>query len=211
MGTSPRTHTIPLAGETPRRQAIIDGFASVNDIVPVANTTARAQVLADLTAAGQAPTAARPLYVMQTDTREVWEHNGTTWSPWGLRGYVYSTRLDTNATAGNSTMATVLTLSLPADSPAGIYLLDVGIRWYCNVNATAYKRITVGGTELPGTGSDENLVAGHDSNRSIHTTFNHISGGATAVVLSAQINGGAPPWQLVRSDTYIRAAWMGRA
>ncbi|WP_353707598.1 hypothetical protein ABRQ22_17205 [Cellulosimicrobium sp. ES-005] len=65
MATSARKHTVPAPLETPRRQAINDALASVNDIVPVANATERAQLLVDL---GWTPSASRPLLIWRTDT-----------------------------------------------------------------------------------------------------------------------------------------------
>lgn len=83
MATSARKHTVPAGGEVPERAAINRALASVNDIVPVANTTERAQLVADLTADGQPPTAARPLYVHRGDMSAVggleYTINGTTW------------------------------------------------------------------------------------------------------------------------------------
>lgn len=81
MATSARKHTVPAAGETPRRQAINDLAASINDIVPVQNQTARAQLLADVVAAGHV--WPRPLYVDRADAgpRGIIERtiDGTTW------------------------------------------------------------------------------------------------------------------------------------
>ena len=79
MATSVREHIVPAEGETPKWEAVRDGIESVNDIVPVANATARAQLLTDLTGLGQAPTAARPLYVRQGDTGDYWLHDGSAW------------------------------------------------------------------------------------------------------------------------------------
>ena len=89
MGTSPRTHTVPLPGETPTRALLSAGLASVDDIVPVANATERAQLVADLAAVTPAnpvayvPSAARPLYVHRGD-RPAGDHvefttDGTNW------------------------------------------------------------------------------------------------------------------------------------
>jgi len=69
MATSARKHTVPAALETPRRAAINDLAASINDIVPVANVTARAQLLADLAAMTPpyVPSASRPLVIARAD------------------------------------------------------------------------------------------------------------------------------------------------
>lgn len=88
MATSARNHTVPAPLETPRRQAINDALASVNDIVPVANVTERAQLLADL---GWTPSAARPLVISRADAPSgaqfeytVGETSGSTvlWRTW---------------------------------------------------------------------------------------------------------------------------------
>lgn len=81
MATSPRKHTVPAPGETPRRQSINDLAASINDVVPVANPTERAQLLADLAASTPpyVPSLARPLTIWRQDTRTVEKHDGTGW------------------------------------------------------------------------------------------------------------------------------------
>ncbi|MFD6163700.1 hypothetical protein ACFWFR_00810 [Oerskovia sp. NPDC060287] len=85
MATSPRRHTVPAAGETPRRQSLNDLAGSINDPVPVPNVTARAQLVADLAAQNPPyiPSTTRPLYVHRTDAgpRGLLEktNNGTAW------------------------------------------------------------------------------------------------------------------------------------
>lgn len=98
MATSARKHTVPAGGETPKREVINDALASVNDIVPVANTTERAQLVADLVADGAGPTTARPLYVYRGDAPSLSTiektTDGTNWvslaeqgTPAALSGY----------------------------------------------------------------------------------------------------------------------------
>lgn len=48
MGTNARKHTVPLAGDQPRRQSFDDLSMSINDVIPIANATERAQLVADL-------------------------------------------------------------------------------------------------------------------------------------------------------------------
>lgn len=83
MGTDIRKHTAPLAGETPSRQVINDLSLTVNDVIPIANTTARAQLVVDLTAAGFTPSQTKPLYVHRADAGAGLElevsTDGTTW------------------------------------------------------------------------------------------------------------------------------------
>lgn len=82
MATNARGQTV-LDG-TPVTRASIQGLLlQANDIRPVANVTARAQLVADLTAAGLSPTPARPLYVDRADAyihqRLESTVDGTTW------------------------------------------------------------------------------------------------------------------------------------
>ncbi len=78
MATSPRNHVVPAALETPRRQAINDLAASINDFVVVTNVTDRAQKASDLS-----PSTTRPLVVWRQDARAGFElevtTNGSTW------------------------------------------------------------------------------------------------------------------------------------
>jgi hypothetical protein len=83
MAVSARKHIVPAAAETSRRQAINDLAASVNDIIPVANATERAQLVADVVAAGHV--WPRPLYVDRADApagaKLERTTDGTTWAP----------------------------------------------------------------------------------------------------------------------------------
>lgn len=63
----PRRHTVPLPGVKPERAAFDALSLSINDIVTVSNVTDRAQLVAALTDADAAPSAARPLYVHRQD------------------------------------------------------------------------------------------------------------------------------------------------
>ncbi|MFJ4173984.1 hypothetical protein [Microbacterium sp. NPDC089696] len=64
-----RKHVVPTGGEQSiSRATIYQAFAnSIHDVVPVANTTERGQVVAALTAAGLPPSAANPLIVYRAD------------------------------------------------------------------------------------------------------------------------------------------------
>lgn len=66
MATNPRGQT--TLGGTPVTRASIEALLlQVNDIRPVANVTQRAQLVADLNAAGIGPAPSRPLYVDRAD------------------------------------------------------------------------------------------------------------------------------------------------
>lgn len=83
MATDIRKHVVPGAGDAPSRQALLDLGLSINDIVPVASTTERAQLVVDLTNTGRAPSLARPLIVFRTDATPGSElevtSDGATW------------------------------------------------------------------------------------------------------------------------------------
>lgn len=87
MAVSARKHIVPAAGETPRRAVINDLAASINDIVPVANATARAQLVADVVNVGHA--WPRPLYVDRADAHPARRLevtiDGATWVPVGVQ------------------------------------------------------------------------------------------------------------------------------
>ncbi|WP_217183364.1 hypothetical protein [Streptomyces sp. AC495_CC817] len=67
--TNARKHTIPLGTEQSfTRLTIFEAFGlSIRDVVPVANLTERAQLVTDLTAKGQEPSATKPLLVHRAD------------------------------------------------------------------------------------------------------------------------------------------------
>lgn len=69
MATNARKHKIPAGSETSvSRATIFETFGnSIRDVVPVANVTERALVVAALTAAGEAPSVLRPLVVLRGD------------------------------------------------------------------------------------------------------------------------------------------------
>lgn len=83
--TNLRKHTIPSgADKSFNRATIFEAFGnSIHDIVPVANTTERAQLVAALNAKGAGPTAANPLVVHRADApglhRIEYSADGTVW------------------------------------------------------------------------------------------------------------------------------------
>lgn len=83
MATDVRKHTVPAAGDAPRRQAILDLGLSIRDVIPVANTTARSQLISALSAAGQPPSVTNPVFVYRADAGDGVEIeytiNGSAW------------------------------------------------------------------------------------------------------------------------------------
>ena len=87
------------------RGAIFEQFGlSISDVVPVANVTDRAQVVADLTAKGRGPSSTRPLVVIRADApglrRIEYTYDGTVWVPAsGVTDFVTKGDADSFATA----------------------------------------------------------------------------------------------------------------
>lgn len=85
--TNARRHVIPAgADQSFTRATIFSAFGnSIRDIVPVATVTDRAALISDLTTAGQAPSATKPLVVYRADApgmhRLEYTTNGTVWLP----------------------------------------------------------------------------------------------------------------------------------
>lgn len=67
MAADARGHTVPTGEQPPRRQDLLDLSLSVRDVVYVPNATARAQLVADLAAAGRGPSTSNPVYVHRGD------------------------------------------------------------------------------------------------------------------------------------------------
>lgn len=86
-GLNVRKHTVPLGTEqSVTRKTIFESFGlSINDVVPVANTTERSQLINGLNAAGVGPSATRPVIVLRGDApglhRVEWTNNGSDWRP----------------------------------------------------------------------------------------------------------------------------------
>lgn len=84
-----RRHTISDGADTPSRAGIYAALLTVRDPIPVANTTDRAQVLSDLSAAGITPDADEPVFVFRADAgagRELeYTTDGANW--WTVPAY----------------------------------------------------------------------------------------------------------------------------
>lgn len=82
-----RRHTIPAPTDTTiTRDTMFSGFGnSIRDVVPVANATDRAALVADLVTAGEAPSSSKPLVVYRHDApglhRLELTYDGAQWLP----------------------------------------------------------------------------------------------------------------------------------
>lgn len=78
-----KKHVIPEEGESPTWRWTLNLSKSIRDFIPVADTTARAQLITDLTAAGIGPSSSNPVVVFRADatTGQQIEYtvNGSAW------------------------------------------------------------------------------------------------------------------------------------
>lgn len=85
MMTNARKHVTPDGDDVSvTRATIFEQFGqSINDVVPVANTTERGQLVTDLVAAGVGPSSSRPLIVLRGDApglhRLEYTYDGSVW------------------------------------------------------------------------------------------------------------------------------------
>lgn len=83
MATDARNHTVPAASGHPARADILSLALGIRDLIPVANTTARAAVITAMASAGVSVSTSNPVFVYRADARpdsaiEV-TTDGTTW------------------------------------------------------------------------------------------------------------------------------------
>jgi hypothetical protein len=103
MAQNARKHEIPNPGDlTVTWETIFETFGnSINDVVPVATTAERAQVVAALAAAGQGPSPTRPLIVARGDApglrRVEVTFDGVEFVPLGAGGLRFATREEANS------------------------------------------------------------------------------------------------------------------
>ena len=207
-------HIVPAGSDALARSNFLNLSASINGLKQVANATARAQLLADLAAATPSfvPTAARRLYVQQTDTGEVYEYtSASAFTIWGTRGYSWESRLAAVVLVGVSSMGNVLSLTLPTDAPAGVYAIDSDVISRSDAAAATYVRVQWAGGSLPGNADAVDNPGGVDVARTVHHTVTHTAGGAATILLGLQINGGTSAWNRAKPGTTLRVTWLGRA
>lgn len=75
------TPSPPTGASGANRADIFAEIAEHSQIIPVANATAEAQLVTDLTTAGKAPSATNVLYTDRTDLGEVRRNDGTGFKP----------------------------------------------------------------------------------------------------------------------------------
>ena len=126
------------------------------------------------------------------------------------RARVYEARLGAVSLVGMNSMGNVLSVSLPSDAPAGVYLIDATLISRSDLAAPQYKRVTWGATPLPASGDALEAPGGTDLPRPIQHIFTH-SGGSVVVYLGLQINGGSVAWNRAQVGTSLRVTYVGSA
>lgn len=176
MATSVRKHTVPAGTETPSRAAILNGFLSVNDIVPVANTTERSSAATSI-----GPTASRPLFVYRADAPvgqeiEVTE-NGTAWrTVMSYSGPTAWTVKRTSANANDSfasgSMVSLLSTTITG-APIGTYLITATLVLSSSITAGGNFRLVVAGVNT----TDDARADVNTQVRPTSFTVAHVHGG----------------------------------
>lgn len=167
MSTDAKKHASIAAGEKPTRAALAAAILSINDIIPVANTTEAAQVVQALAALGQ-PIATSPVAVARADARGLhrveitYDPAGLVWLPAsGVPTFASKTAADTWASA-NSALLSVGDIAQVAGvehrwfgtkwSPLPIAVMRRNATDLATVNAGAYESLsaTAGWTSTNG-------------------------------------------------------------
>ena len=189
--------------------AVSSKLGAQSQIVRIPNVAGRA---AAVTArAGRAITAADPLIVWRADatpgSQIEYTMNGTNWVNYDVTP-VYSAMVPDVILVNVSTMSFVINLDLPADAPAGQYIIDADMISRSDAAVPTYVRVDFGGTTLPGVANAMDNPAHQDVARSVHHSVRH-SGGAVRVRLGLQINGGSVAWNRAKPGTSLRVTRIG--
>lgn len=109
MAVDVKKHTSPAAGELPSRAALAAGLLSINDIIPVANTTEANQVAAAVAATGQS-LATKPVTVSRADARGLhrveYSYDGSVWIPLsGVLSFASKAAADTWGAANSALLS----------------------------------------------------------------------------------------------------------
>ena len=189
--------------------AVSSKLGAQSQIVRIPNVAGRA---AAVTArSGRAITAADPLIVWRGDalngSQIEYTADGTTWMSYGETP-VFSAMTSDVSLVNVSTMTFVLTVNLPANAPSGQYLIDADMISRSDAAVQTFVRVDFGGTTLPGGTHAMDNPANQDVAKSVHHTIRH-GGGAVAVRLGLQINGGSLAWNRARPGTALRVTRIG--
>jgi len=198
MAENARKHTVPAGNETNvTRQTIFESaLQSINDVIPVANTTERSQVVADLVAEGVGPAPSRPVIVIRGDApglhRIEYSTDGTVWLPAsGVLTFASKALADSWATANGGLLA--------VNDIARIGSIDyrwTGTAWWAQVSGLNFIR------SVPFTAATAVAVDGVFS-----SAFDNYL--LKINIVSASSDGGAI-WQLRAGGTPLAGGYTGQ-
>lgn len=140
-----RKHSAFGPDETPSRAAFNDLSLSIRDVVPVANTTERAQVLADLTDAGFPPSPSNPLYVHRADAvpaRRLEVNDGSGWRSVAPHIQHGVKAMPANTLAAGGATSTGGTVTLDVAMESANYDVGVTLRSAQSGTANLVPRVT---------------------------------------------------------------------
>lgn len=211
MATDKRGHEVPTGASPARRQSLLDLSLTINDIVLVANETARTAKVLDL-----APTSSRPAFVYQLDTAELWVHTASTGAgrPFHPRArYWRQQRTAQSAVVSTTDWATgLVTINLPADAPAGVYVARGVLFAFISGSGeiSINRSVFVGSSEVDTNLRDQPVQMQASANNlgaPFEVPFAH-SGGAVAVRLDGRTGTPGASWA-ARAATYMVVEYKG--
>lgn len=153
-----------------------------------ANTTARNALLTQY-----GSSASNPLWVYTDGVLEA--HNGTSWvriapepDPWpAVANRVVGARRTTTGSVPAGSMSSILTVSLPANSPAGVYLVNIDVVLSSSAAGRANVRATTTAPVVSLT-NDDLMYLGPTGGRGSFAAHMTHPGGARTITLSVQPN-----------------------
>jgi hypothetical protein len=202
-----RKHQVPAAGDAPSRAGVVGPFETINDIVPVANSTDRANV-----ATAVAPTASRPLYVHRADAPVGQELEVTTdGSNWrtilAYRGTSTWTFERTSANVSDNFPSGAMTSLISAtitDAPIGRYWISGLLIMSAAAATSGNLRMSVGAVNLS---EDMRADLNTQARPSQFTgTFGHNGGN---LVLNLQFQTGSQVGTVLTNGSRISVALVG--
>lgn len=152
MATDTRGHTVPAADDAPARSDLLDLSLSLRDPIPVASTTARAQLITDLAALTPAitPSASNPVFVFRADARAGSEleytTDGTTWRAVNAQSIQIdegTVTVSTNSSGAGSQAAT-FEAGLFAQAPTVVAAINTGAGAWSNAIVRVTQTTTGG-------------------------------------------------------------------
>lgn len=136
--------------------------------------------------------------VYRTDTGATQAYNGTAWLLSAFSAEQHGAAGGVALTA--SVLTTVATINLPANAPAGNYMVFYSITTGAGAIAVHYQRVTWAGVEITAYTADylNNVPANTDISKSDQILKLAHPGGATAIILQTQVNAASAAMRFCR-------------